>query len=271
MKDVYYYSIDDTSKYGGDFTEICNNLKAMAKAPKLIGEDRLTAISRNLTYLYKDYFDVESEKLGLIYVTEYGNINSMINMAQLAYKGEYISTKLFPNSMISSASNATSILLKTKGLNLTINGGFVGYCLAMELGYMYIQSGELDGCIILSGDEYVDFSILDVRNKIPDVDDYFSNVTLAYMSSRYMRNNNKGYLLENLQFSSVKMDNMNSYYGQLFWKCNCLDEIRNAKYYASSFPYYAISEAIKYGNKEIEICFMNDENNLFSFSLKEGD
>lgn len=138
--------------FGIDIDEQINNLKKQSCVKKVVGEDKLTQISRLIAEIILKEVDYKAERCGVIYVTEYGNLSSMLKLSNLAKEQEFVSARLFPNATIGSASVVTSLTIGARGLNTTIGAGFMGYYYGVEMAGFYFDSNKLDVCLILTGD-----------------------------------------------------------------------------------------------------------------------
>lgn len=269
MRKKYFTCLDSSEKYGDSLEEAVCKLKSEVSVKKMVGEDVLTAVSRRIAYKNHSYIRGEKEKTGLIFVTEYGNLTTMLDMCRKAMGGEYVSTKMFPNAIVSSASNATALLLETKGFNLTINGGYLGYVMALELAAMYIDTGELDTCVIMSGDHYNDFSERDVMQQYPSVKKFESKVTISVMS--VYQNNSKQYILEDIEVNEHEESSLMAVYnGDMLWTTNYDSQYKELIdiYNASSFSYNILKEAMDYNMEFIDVSFGRKDNVVYRTKLR---
>lgn len=278
MGEIYFSCLDSSDNYGCTLDLARRKLQEHVKIKKMVGADIFTQVSRSLAFNNKHYIMGDKHKLGLIYVTEYGNLNSMIDMSSKARNGEFVSTKLFPNAIVSTASNATALLLETRGINLTINGGFLGYCSAVELATMYIDSGELDTCIVMSGDDYNDFSALDIKKRFNGTEEFFSNVTIAMLSKFKGICSDKEYIIEDISLTFGKEQLSDTrYLNNLLWNTSSREineEIKKLyignKYFSSSYSYYIFNEIMKNKLDEAVISFGLEEEKEYTIKLKKS-
>ncbi|WP_269054236.1 hypothetical protein [Paenibacillus tundrae] len=259
------------------------NLKGVVKTKKLLGADTLTKVSRSLAKHNEKYISGSTENLGLIYATEYGNLNSMITLSNLALSDEEISTRVFPNATICSASIATSLIVQSHGLNMTLNSGFLGYGNALEIAYMYIASGKLDTCLVMTGDDYNDLSNADILKFAPSAKNTLSNVTLTILSSyKYDSNErSKCYFIDEIKFkhsdiSENKEIYIDSMCGDSTAKIvnGMSSKLRANKVYAAcSFPFFLLRDSISAAgsNEAITISFGIYNQNEFVATLKSED
>ena len=148
--------------------------------------------------------NVEADRLGIIFATEYGNINSMYSLGNLGKSStDPISAKLFPNATISSATVSVAIDLMAQGLNVTVNSGILSFYQAIMIACNYINDGKLDYCIVLSGDDYNKFATEDVLMSDIKVNKFLSNVSGILISNNRLEDG-KNYIIKN-----VKLNKMN--------------------------------------------------------------
>lgn len=131
----------------------------------LKSKDNLT---KCVSYLAKKILINEEESMfdsyGIIFATEYGNLNSMLHLSKTAFESEEpVSAQVFPNATISSATVSASIYTKIRGVNLTINQGILSFLQALNIAVNYIKCGKLKKCLVLVGDEYNLFSKHDMK------------------------------------------------------------------------------------------------------------
>lgn len=265
MRKKFFATIDSSDNYGMSLDGALEKLKQGTNVKKMVGEDTLTAICRRMAYKNRDAFLGEKEKIGLIFATEYGNLTSMLEMSQKAIHGEYVSTKSFSNASISSASNATALLLESKGLNLTINSGYYSYISAIELAALYIDTGELDTCIIMTGDHYNEFSISDVKQMYPEITTFRSKVTISVLSVYPQK-----YYLEDINIIKLyDKHSMHIYFGDMLWQDNCDIVFKEKEYFASSFLYDVLHKAFIQNKEDVEVVLGRINNIMYRIKLKK--
>ncbi|GAA0375717.1 hypothetical protein [Paenibacillus motobuensis] len=283
MRRVYLTCMDSSVDYAQELAYSCANLEGLVKTKKLLGADTLTKVSRSLAKHNEKYISGSTETLGLIYATEYGNLNSMITLSTLALSDEELSTRVFPNATICSASIATSMIIQSHGLNMTLNGGYLGYGNALEIAYMYILSGKLDTCLVMTGDDYNDLSTIDILKFAPSTKNPLSNVTLTILSSnKYVSGEkSKCYFIEHIKFKNTDMaENKDIYIDSMYGNSTAKglngmsSKLRENKVYAaSSFPFFLLRDSISAADsaERISISFGLYGQNEFVATLKSED
>jgi len=128
--------------------------------------DDLTKLS---LYLAKKHNldGVNLDRLGVVMVTGYGCFNQGLKINQAGINGnESYSAQLFPNATFSSSAVNVSIALGSRGLNLTLESDDLGVFNALNVVTNFINSGSIDSCLLLVGDDYSDFTTAHYRENI---------------------------------------------------------------------------------------------------------
>ncbi len=154
--------------------------------------------------LYKN--NIKSERLGVVFATEYGNINSMCELSNLGKSStEPISAQLFPNATISSATVTVSIYLKAQGLNLTINSGNISFYQAIMIACNYINAGKIDACIVLTGDDYNQFAREDISLSDIQTKKFLSTIN-GVMLNKNKIEGGKNFIIENVEINKLNSE-----------------------------------------------------------------
>lgn len=168
------------------------------------GSKKKSNFTKVASYIAKKIYklNVPEDRLGVIFATEFGNIVDMCNLLNLAKSStDPISATIFPNSTISSATVTTSIELKGKGMNITINSGVLSFYNALLIAKSYIEDDKLDACVVLVGDDYNQFSIEEIENTYKSFN-YFLSTINGVVLSKYKNESEENYIIKNIDILS---------------------------------------------------------------------
>lgn len=151
-------------------------------------------------------YEMIPERLGVIIATEYGNLNNMCRLSSLAINSsEPISAQLFPNATLSSAAVTVSLSIQAKGFNATINSGISSFYQAIMLASLYISNDKLDYCIIITGDDYNDFAIEDIKASGIKAKKFLSTINGVLLSKNKLVGKNN-YIVDSVDVNRDTID-----------------------------------------------------------------
>lgn len=109
----------------------------------------------------------EADSMGVICATEFGNFKSGASINTLASVSQaLIPGQLFPNATYSSAAVTVSMEIGARGLNMTLTSSEVGTCAGLTLAQDYILSGKIKECLVLAGDDFSNFTLRNLEERI---------------------------------------------------------------------------------------------------------
>lgn len=166
-------------------------------------KDTVTKCTSYLTgKMLNDQNELSFDDIGVIYATEYSNLESMLHLSRSAKDStEAVSARLFPNATISSATVSASIYSKIRGLNLTLNHGLLSFVQALSIARDYITQGKLEKCLILVGEDYNTFSMEDVTFFYQKPVQYLSSLN-GVLLSKYTGNDSDKYILRDIHINN---------------------------------------------------------------------